>query len=145
MIVQEATWEPLHTFVWCSSIFGKILHNFCNLAKSFSGNFRSLYWLSKTFHSGTGIGGGLKGWSQTRTLLSWLSLMPMEIKRQSIFKEVCLDTVTDFLIKLGMKTVMHLVEITSFSLNNVTVRPTKIMNRGHIFSTSKINIFKKNL
>ena len=37
--------------------------------------------------------GKLKGWSQTRTLLSWLSLMPMEIKRQSIFKEVCTELV----------------------------------------------------
>ena len=40
-----------------------------------------------------------------------------------------LVTVTDFLIKLGMKPHMHLVEISIFSLNNVTVRPTKIMNR----------------
>ena len=60
LIVQEATWEQLHTLVWCSSIFGKILRNSCNLAKSFSGNFRSLYWLSKTFHSGTRIGGRFK-------------------------------------------------------------------------------------
>ena len=41
-----------------------------------------------------------------------------------------LDTVTDFLIELGMKPHMHLVEISIFSLNNVTVRPTKIMNRA---------------
>ena len=40
-----------------------------------------------------------------------------------------LDTVTDFLIKLGRKPCMHLVEISIFSQNNVTVRPTKIMNR----------------
>ena len=41
-----------------------------------------------------------------------------------------IDTVTDFLIKLSMKQCMHLVEISIFSLNNVTVIPTKIMNRA---------------
>ena len=40
-----------------------------------------------------------------------------------------LETVTDFLIELGMKPHMYLVEISIFSLNNVTVRPIKIMNR----------------
>ena len=30
-----------------------------------------------------------------------------------------------------MKTCMHLAEITNFSLNNVTVRPTKVMNRAY--------------
>ena len=39
------------------------------------------------------------------------------------------DSVTDFLIELGMKPRMHL-EISIFSLNNVMVRPTKIMNRA---------------
>ena len=32
--------------------------------------------------------------------------------------------VTDFLIELGMKPCMHLVEISIFSINNVTIRPT---------------------
>ena len=50
-----------------------------------------------------------------------------------------LDTVQDFLIKLGIKPHMHLweisrvsvqVEISILSLNNVIVRPTKIMNRA---------------
>ena len=41
-----------------------------------------------------------------------------------------LDTVQDFLIELDMNHVWHLVEISIFSLNNVTVRPTKIMNRA---------------
>ena len=41
-----------------------------------------------------------------------------------------LDTVQDFLIKLGIKPCMHLWEIGIFSLNNVIVRPTKIMNRA---------------
>ena len=37
-------------------------------------------------------------------------------------------TIQDFLSKLGMKPQMHLVEISIFSLNHVTVRLTKIMN-----------------
>ena len=41
-----------------------------------------------------------------------------------------LDTVQDFLIKLGIKPRMHLWEISILSLNNVIVRPTKIMNRA---------------
>ena len=40
------------------------------------------------------------------------------------------DTIQDFLRKLGMKPHVHLVEISIFSLNNVIVRPTKIMNRA---------------
>ena len=38
------------------------------------------------------------------------------------------DTVQDFLIKLGIKPCMHLWEINIFSLDNVVVRLTKIMN-----------------
>ena len=41
-----------------------------------------------------------------------------------------LDTVKDFLIKLDMKPCIHPVKISISSLNNVTVRPTKIMNRA---------------
>ena len=40
-----------------------------------------------------------------------------------------LDTVQDFLSKLGINPPMHLLEIGIFSLNHVIVRPTKIMNR----------------
>ena len=40
------------------------------------------------------------------------------------------DTVQDFLIKLGIKPRMHLWEISILSLYNVIVRPTKIMNRA---------------
>ena len=40
------------------------------------------------------------------------------------------ETVQDFLIKLGIKPLMHLLEISTFSLNNVIVRLTKIMNRA---------------
>ena len=40
-----------------------------------------------------------------------------------------IDTVQDFLIKLGIKSRLHLWEISIFSLNNVIVRPTKIKSR----------------
>ena len=39
-----------------------------------------------------------------------------------------LDTVQDFLVKLGIKPLMHLLEISIFSLNHDIVRLTKIMN-----------------
>ena len=38
-----------------------------------------------------------------------------------------IDTIQDFLRKLGMKPYMHLVEISILSENNVIVRPTKII------------------
>ena len=40
------------------------------------------------------------------------------------------ETVQDFLIELGTKRPMHLLEISIFSLNNIIVRPTKIMDRA---------------
>ena len=40
----------------------------------------------------------------------------------------CLETVQDFVIKLGIKPLMHLLEISIFLLNNDIVRLTKIMN-----------------
>ena len=39
-----------------------------------------------------------------------------------------LDTIQDFLIKLGIKPHLHILKIIIFSLNHVIVRPTKIMN-----------------
>ena len=61
-----------------------------------------------------------------------------------------LETVQDFLIKLGIKPRMHVWEISIFSLNNVIVRPTKIMNRAdknwaHFQKTKyfKIQSFRK--
>ena len=50
------------------------------------------------------------------------------------------ETVKDFLTELDMKPGMHLVEITIFSLNNVTVKFTKIMN--NLLEHLKILIFK---
>ena len=45
-------------------------------------------------------------------------------------KTYVLETVQDFLIKLGIKPLMYLSEISIFSLNNVILRLTKIMNRA---------------
>jgi hypothetical protein len=69
-----------------------------------------------------------------------------------------LETVQDFLIKLGIKPLLYLLEISTFSLNNDIVRLTKIMNKLLIcqrsqnfefqshFSVSKIGrIFPKNI
>ena len=40
-----------------------------------------------------------------------------------------IDSVQDFLIKFDIKPLMHLSEKSTFSLNNVIVRLTKIMSR----------------
>ena len=41
-----------------------------------------------------------------------------------------IETVQDFLIKLDIKPLINLLKISIFSLNNVIVRLTKIMNRA---------------
>ena len=53
-----------------------------------------------------------------------------------------LDTVHDFLIKLGIKPHWNILEISIFSLNHVVVRPTKIMN--NLLKDFKIRTFKAN-
>ena len=50
------------------------------------------------------------------------------------------DTVQDFLIKLGIKPHMHLLELSIFSLNHVILRPTKIMH--NLLKDDKIRTFK---
>ena len=50
------------------------------------------------------------------------------------------ETVQDFLIKLDIKPLMHLLKISIFSLNNDTVRLTKIMN--NLVKDCKIRTFK---
>ena len=50
------------------------------------------------------------------------------------------DTVQDFLIKLDMKPCINLVEISILSLNNFTVRLTKIMK--NLLKIIRILIFK---
>ena len=51
-----------------------------------------------------------------------------------------LETFQDFLIMLGIKPCMHVLEISIFSLNHVIVRPTKIMNNP--LKDCKIRTFK---
>ena len=51
-----------------------------------------------------------------------------------------LDTVQDFLIKLGIKPCVHTLKISIFSLNHVILRPSKIMN--NLLKDSKIRTFK---
>ena len=50
------------------------------------------------------------------------------------------ETVQDFLIKLDIKPLMHLFEISIFSLNNDLVRLTKVMN--NLVKDFKILSFK---
>ena len=49
-------------------------------------------------------------------------------------------TVQDFFIKLVIKLIMHLLEISIFSINNDIVRLTKIMN--NLVKDCKIRTFK---
>ena len=51
-----------------------------------------------------------------------------------------METVQDFLIKLGIKPLMHLLEISIFSQTDDLVRPTKIMN--NLVKDLKILSFK---
>ena len=51
-----------------------------------------------------------------------------------------LESVQDFLIKLDIKPLMHLLEISIFSLNNDLVKLTKIMN--NLVKDLKILSFK---
>ena len=60
-----------------------------------------------------------------------------------------IESVQDFLIKLDIKPLMHLLEISTLSLNNVIIRLTKIMNRAdknwaHFYKKSfkKLKIFR---
>ena len=61
----------------------------------------------------------------------WLSFMS---KRRIAIAQTyvsTIETVQDFLIKLSIKSLMYLLEIHIFSLNNVIFRPTKIMKRAN--------------
>ena len=54
----------------------------------------------------------------------------MKQNANNSIKYCAIETVQDFLIKLDIKPLMHLLEISIFSLNNVIIRLTKIMNRA---------------
>ena len=51
----------------------------------------------------------------------------MSFKQLHQVSTCLLDTIQDFLCKLGMKPHMQIVKISIFSLNNVIIRPTKII------------------
>ena len=56
------------------------------------------------------------------------SLLRNFLKTSLSSSKACpLDTIQDFLCKLGMKPHMHLLIISIFSLNHAIVRPTKII------------------
>ena len=55
-----------------------------------------------------------------------------------LFQEGVIRSFQDFLFKLDIKPRLHVVEISILPLNNVTVRPTKIMIRADIFLENKI-------
>ena len=67
----------------------------------------------------------------------WLTKLSAKLS----WAEACeLDTVQDFLIKLGIKLRLHILKISIFSLNHVIIRPTKIMN--NLLKVCKICTFK---
>ena len=65
-------------------------------------------------------------YTKPRELLSAMFMMALF----SLSSASALDTVQDFLIKLGIKPWLHILKISIFLLNHVIVRPTKIMNRA---------------
>ena len=80
-------------------------------------------------------------WSKCQILSNRMICKEVSFSRDNFSGTGCIfDTIQDFLCKLGMKPHMHLVEISIFSLNNVTVRLTKIMN--NLLEHLKILIFK---
>ena len=54
------------------------------------------------------------------------------------FSHTMCETVQDFLIKLSLKPLMHLLEIIIFSLNNNIVRLNKIISFQVIFQCLKL-------
>ena len=60
-----------------------------------------------------------------------LQICPSQHIRVAFQRTPAIESFQDFLIKLDMKSHMHLVKISIFSLYNVTVRLTKIMNRAN--------------
>ena len=71
-------------------------------------------------------------WSLKRGHEYFLRVCPSGKKSYffSMYVSLELDIFTDFLITLGIKPRMHLLEISIFSQNDVIIRPTKIINRG---------------
>ena len=71
-------------------------------------------------------------------------------KQPTLPNTYALETVQDFLIKLNIKPIMHLVKISIFSLNLVIIRPTKIMNRAdkswaHFVVSLRVTLFSEKM
>ena len=76
-----------------------------------------------------------------RTSLGKVRFMPRDNRFLRQHVHVCrLETVQDFLIKLDIKPLMHLLKISIFSLNKDIVRLPKIMN--NLIKDCKIRTFK---
>ena len=60
---------------------------------------------------------------------SWMTLSRKNPTPEGDGGNYFLENEQDFLIKLSIKPLIHLLEISIFSLNNVILRVTKIMNR----------------
>ena len=74
-------------------------------------------------------------WNHTnsRNFSKWLLLVSFYFfpcSKEQYDTLYLIETVQDFLIKLDIKPLMHLLKISIFSLNNVILRLTKIMNRA---------------
>ena len=74
------------------------------------------------------------------TLTSGCGNFPAHLGKSTKTQRCTLDYVQDFLIKLDIKPVIHLLEISIFSLNDDLVRLTKIMN--NLVKDLKILSFK---
>ena len=59
-----------------------------------------------------------------------ITIQSLKNNQLSFFAICTLETLQDFWIKLDIKPLMHLLKISIFSLNNVSLRLTKIMNRA---------------
>ena len=62
----------------------------------------------------------------TITSTNFLTQKPLKY-----FMALHVESAQDFLMKSGIKPLMHLFEISTFSLKNVIVRLTEIMNRAN--------------
>ena len=67
--------------------------------------------------------------SSSRFYAPWTRIYVFTLNVPNLHVRGLLETIQDFLIKLGIKPSMHLLEINIFSLNNDLVRLTKITNK----------------
>ena len=106
------------------------------LCYDFFSNFMKKYWFFFSVWNGLCCSSvmylHMHEWTLTLHMRFSTKLLRMKLHMQTLLCCYCLglDTVQDFLIKLGIKPRMHLWEISILSLNNVIAKPTKIMNKA---------------